>query len=371
LFTVYLRNLSLINFKNYRDAELEFLPGVNCFTGNNGAGKTNLLDGVHYLSLCKSYFNPLDNQNIFHKEDFFVIQGTFNMDGKEEKVYCGLKRGEKKQFKRNGKEYPRLAGHIGLFPAVMIAPTDTLLLTGGSEERRKLVDSAISQYDKNYLEDIISYNKILMNRNALLRQFARSRNFDAASLEIWDEQMAPLSDKVYNQRKEFIRRFLPLFSGFYGTVSGGREKVSIVYESQLADGDFRSLLAAAQEKDRAMEYSTLGVHKDDLVFKIGGHPVKKFGSQGQQKSFLVALKLALFEFLKEIKNVKPLLLLDDIFDKLDDSRVENLLRLVSGGGFGQIFITDTHPERVKEIFGKIKMNVRIFCVEEGKIISSE
>ncbi len=364
---MYLQKLSLLNFKNYEDAELVFSEDANTFVGGNGEGKTNLLDAIHYLSICKSYFNPIDSQNIRHDGEFFVLQGMFAVGNKEENVYCGLKRNQRKIFKRNQKEYERLADHIGLLPVVMISPTDTSLITEGSEERRKFIDSIISQFDKRYLEDLINYNKVVSQRNALLKQFAQSRRFDEASLEIWDEQLITLAEKIYSKRHDFVNSFLPIFRDYYRFISHGREEVAVIYESHLHEGNFCNVLKAALEKDRIMQFTTVGIHKDDLIFTVEGHPVKRFASQGQQKSFLIALKLAQFDFIKEVKKVKPILLLDDIFDKLDNLRVKRLMELVSKENFGQIFITDAHPERVEKIFEDINVKIRTFVVKNGTV----
>jgi DNA replication and repair protein RecF len=363
---MFLRHLSLVNFKNYNEAELEFSPNANSFTGNNGEGKTNLLDAIHYMSLCKSYFNPLDSQNIKHDAGFFVLNGTYDLNGTEENISCGLKRNQRKIFRRNKKEYERLADHIGFIPVVMISPVDSMLITEGSEERRKFIDSIISQYDKLYLDDLITYNKVISQRNALLKQFAQSRRVDDASLEIWNAQMIPLAEKIYARRLHFINSFIPIFKNHYHFISGGKEEVMINYESHLHTGNFADRLKTSLEKDLALQYSSAGIHKDELEFQLSGYPVKRYASQGQQKSFLIALKLAQFDFIKEIKKIKPILLLDDIFDKLDDMRVKRLMELVSKDSFGQIFITDAHPERVKGIFEKINVPIKLFNVADGK-----
>jgi DNA replication and repair protein RecF len=364
---MFLRRLSLLNFKNYAEAELTFSPNANAFTGNNGEGKTNLLDAIHYLSLCKSYFNPLDSQNIKHDAGFFVLQGYYDMNGTEENISCGLKRNQRKVFRRNQKEYERLADHIGFIPAVMISPVDSMLITEGSEERRKFTDSIISQYDKLYLDDLINYNKVISQRNVLLKQFAQSRRVDNASLEIWDMQMIPLASTIYKKRLQFIERFIPIFQNHYKFICGGKEEVTINYESHLHQRNFADVLKTALEKDLVIQYTSSGIHKDELDFIISGYPVKRFASQGQQKSFLIALKLAQFDFIKEIKKLKPILLLDDIFDKLDDTRVKRLMELVSKDSFGQIFITDTHPERVKGIFDKINVTIQMFNIINGNV----
>lgn len=363
-----LRNLNLLNFKNYNEARLDFDSRVNCFIGDNGEGKTNILDAIHYLSFCKSYFNPIDIQNINHNEEFFVIEGEFEIGDKKDKIFCGLKKGQKKSFRRNKKEYGRLADHIGHYPAVMISPYDQDLISEGSEIRRKFIDSIISQYNRVYLDDLIQYNKVLQQRNRLLKYFFENRTFDADSLEVWDEQLSELAGRIHKVRQEFISGFLPVFDRFYERISGRKEIVSIEYRSHLNEGNFKELLNEYLKKDRRSSYSNVGVHKDDLVFTINGHPLKKFGSQGQQKSFLIALKLAQFELIKSIKDVVPVLLLDDIFDKIDDKRVKHLMELVSENSFGQIFITDTHSERVPDIFRQIKIEPRIFLVENGGVI---
>lgn len=364
---MFLQKLSLLNFKNYEEAGLTFSEGVNAFVGGNGEGKTNLLDAIHYLSMCKSYFNPIDTQNILYDAEFFVVQGIFMAGGQEENVYCGLKRSQRKIFKRNQKDYERLADHIGLLPAVMISPTDISLISEGSEERRKFIDSIISQFDKSYLDDLIHYNRIVSQRNALLKQFALTRHYESAALEVWDTQLVVLAEKIFDKRLQFVNLFLPIFKNYYQFISLGRETVSVEYESHLQKGNFGEVLNAALEKDRIMQYTTVGIHKDDLVFTMEEHAVKRFASQGQQKSFLIALKLAQFDFIKEIKMMKPVLLLDDIFDKLDDLRVKRLMELVSNDNFGQIFITDAHPERVQKIFKDIRIDIATFVVEKGNV----
>ena len=364
---MYLRRLNVFNFKNFTEAELEFSPGANCLSGDNGSGKTNLLDAIHYLGLCKSYFNPVDSQNIRYDENFFVVQGNFVHKGNEDQVYCGLKRNQKKKFSFNKTEYNRLSDHIGIIPVVMISPTDHELITGGSEERRRLIDSIISQYNKLYLDDVIVYNKALSQRNALLKQFDRRGHFDFAALEIWDEQLIQYGNRIYEERSEFIKQFLPLFRNYFEFISGGNEPVEMLYSSQLQKNSFADLLSHNRDKDRIVQFTTSGIHKDDLEMTIHGFPIKKFGSQGQQKSFLIALKLAQFQFFSMKKGLKPILLLDDIFDKLDEHRVTKLMELVSQENFNQIFITDTHGERVKSIFNKINVPIKRFEVKAGRV----
>ena len=362
---MYLQTLSLINFKNYHEQELTFCEKINCFVGNNGEGKTNLLDAIYYLSFCKSYFNPMDSQNIRHDTDFFVIQGTVKKGESQDVIYCALKCNERKQFKLNKKEYTRFADHIGQYPLVMISPADSSLIYEGSEERRKYLDSVISQFDKIYLDNVIKYNKALLQRNTLLKYFAERRRFEKASLEIWNQQLLTLGQKIYDTRLEFIDNFLPIFREFFAFISEGKEIVDMEYQSQLKDGNFGELLANAVEKDRILQYTTVGIHKDDLLFKIGTYPLKKFGSQGQQKSFIIALKLAQFDYTKNIKGFKPILLFDDIFDKLDNLRVRQLMKLVSNNSFGQVFVTDVHPERIELIFRNIKTEIKIFEINGG------
>ncbi len=363
---MFLDKLRLTNFKNYTETSLIFSDKLNCFIGDNGVGKTNILDAIHYLSFCKSYFNSIDSQNILHDESFFSIHGYYNKNGnKTDKISCVQKRGERKQFKLNNKEYDRLADHIGLFPLVMTSPSDINLIHSGSEERRKYMDSVISQFDKLYLDDLINYNKVLYQRNSLLRSFAENKRFDKASLSIWDEQMVRLGKIIHEKREKFFEQLNPIFKQYFEFISGGREKVNLIYDSQLFDGGFSELLNDALQKDRILRFSTCGVHKDDLKFNIGDYPIKKFGSQGQQKSFLIAIKLAQFEYTKTMKGFKPVLLFDDIFDKLDDFRVKQLIELVGNNNFGQVFITDTQKERIARIFNTVNVDHKIFRIENG------
>jgi len=369
---MYLQSLNITNFKNYPEAIASFSEKINCFTGDNGTGKTNLLDAIHYLSFCKSYFNPVDTQNIKHEENFFAIHGHFIRNGDaSDKVSCVQKAGERKQFKLNDKTYDRLADHIGSFPLVMISPYDRDLINEGSEIRRKLIDSVISQFDKLYLDDLINYNKALQQRNSLLKQFYERNFFDPAMLEIWDEQLFRLGSEIYEKRRVFIKRFIPIFQKYFDFITEGKETVSIEYESHLHDTEARQLLASTLDRDRMVKYTTAGIHKDDLRFSIFDYPVKKFGSQGQQKSFVIALKLAQFDYTKEEKGYKPILLFDDIFDKLDDHRVQQLIKLVSENNFGQVFITDTQRKRIEKIFNVIDIDHLIFNVTDGMLSEPE
>jgi len=364
---MYLQHLSVINFKNYAEAELTFSEGVNAFTGDNGAGKTNLLDAIYYLSLCKSYFNPIDSQQIKQGTDFFIINGDFNKNNNPEKIACAVKRNQKKQFKRNKKDYQRLADHIGLFPLVMISPYDTSIITDGSEERRKFIDNVLSQTDNHYLDEIITYNKLLNNRNAFLKLIADTGRYDPHLLEVMDEQLVTAGNSIFKKRKAFMESFTGIFNKHYQFLTEDAEQVELIYESQLLQDDFVGLLKKSIERDRILERTTAGIHKDELQFVIHGMPMKKFGSQGQQKSFLIALKLAQYSFLTQQKGFKPLLLLDDIFDKLDDKRVNKLMQMVSDNDFGQVFITDTSINRVKGIFDEMGVAIKLFKVKGGEI----
>jgi DNA replication and repair protein RecF len=364
---MYLQHLSVINFKNYAEAELDLNEGVNAFTGDNGAGKTNLLDAIHYLSLCKSYFNPIDSQQIKQGADFFIINGAFSKNGRQEAIACAVKRNQKKQFKRNKKDYQRLADHIGLFPLVMVSPYDISIIIEGSEERRKFIDNVISQTDNQYLDELIVYNKVLINRNALLKRIADTGRYDPDLLAVFDEQLISSGNRIFEKRKAFMESFTEIFNRHYQFLSEDAEQVELLYESQLLWGDFADLLKKSTEKDRTLERTTVGIHRDELQFAIHGMPMKKFGSQGQQKSFLIALKLAQYTYLFQQKSFKPLLLLDDIFDKLDDKRITKLMQMVSNHDFGQVFITDTNPAKVESIFARIGVEAKIFKVKGGEI----
>ncbi|MFC2136635.1 DNA replication/repair protein RecF [Bacteroidota bacterium] len=363
---MYLKKLTLLNFKNYSQKEIELSEKINCFVGKNGVGKTNILDAIYYLSFCKSFLNPIDSQNIKHNEDLFVIQGEYDKADKVENVYCGVKRNTKKQFKRNQKEYQKLSDHIGLFPLVIISPIDYELITGGSEERRKFVSGIIAQYNKNYLEALIKYNKALTHRNKLLKSFAKTGKFDQVSIDIWNEQLVIPGELIFKEREKFIKKFIPIFQKYYNYISLQNEKVDLKYESDLQTDNLNNLFINSIEKDRILQYTTKGVHKDDLIFNISNHPIKKIGSQGQQKSYLIALKLAQFDFINEINHYKPILLLDDIFDKLDSERVKQIVNLVAEENFGQIFITDTNQERLEKILKDVPIEFKLFNLSNNK-----
>jgi DNA replication and repair protein RecF len=362
---MYLKHLNILNYKNISQAEVAFCDGINCFVGSNGAGKTNLLDAVYYLSFCKSYFNSADSQNICHTEDFFVIQGNFDRNDSDEQIYVALKRNQKKQFKRNKKEYSKLSEHIGLLPLVMISPSDERLIVEGSDQRRKYIDSVVSQYDKSYLEMIIRYNRALMQRNVLLKKSDKLTFSLISQLEVWDEQLIILGQKIFEKRTDFINQLVPVFKDFYEQISGGREDVDIVYTSHCQKGDVQEMLRQNREKDLILGYTTRGIHKDDLQFLLSSQAVKKEGSQGQKKSFLIALKLAQYEFLFLHNGFGPILLLDDVFDKLDEERGNRLIQLVARNRFRQIFITDTQKKRLAGIVEKTGKENRFFEVDDG------
>jgi DNA replication and repair protein RecF len=365
---MHLKSLSIFEYKNIEHAEITFSPKLNCFLGDNGAGKTNLLDTIYYLTFCRSFFNPVDSQNIRHGNDFFMITGKFVRNSDEELVSCGYKNGQQKQFKRNHKPYKRLSDHIGFFPLVMISPSDSSLILGGSEERRKFLDGVISQYDHTFLEALIRYNRALLQRNNLLKRFYELGSFDVDNLSIYDEQLIEHGTIIFQKRKGFIENLIPVFQEFYEYVSGGKEHVTLEYSSCLEQADYRNQLQNSIKKDRVTQFTNVGIHKDDLNLFLEGFPIKKLGSQGQNKTYLVALKFAQFEFLKKASEIKPILLLDDIFDKLDSNRVSKIIGLVSEDRFGQIFITDTNREHLERIINEIKTDNKIFRIVEGKVI---
>ena len=364
---MHLKSIHLINFKNYEEAEIALSSNVNCFVGMNGSGKTNILDAVHYLSLCKSYMNVLDRQNIRFDQQFFAIQGIWDKDQQEIAIHCAVKAGAKKVFKRNKKEYEKLADHIGQFPAVMISPYDRDLISEGSELRRKWMDGIISQFDRHYLDDIQKYGKILDQRNALLKNMYEQRLFDRESIEVWNDQMSRIGTAIHLKRKQFLEEFIPVFQERYNYIGLEEEEVHLEYRSQLNEMSFDDLLKAFEKKDAITHYSNGGTHKDDLLFTIKGHPIKKFGSQGQQKSFIIALRLAQYDWLEKQLNVNPVLLLDDIFDKLDQIRVKKLLNLVSNNYFGQVLVTDTDEERLRNIFQTGDFESKMFSVNQGVV----
>ena len=359
---MFLKKISLFNYKNFSEATFEFDSKINCFVGKNGIGKTNVLDAIYHLSYGKSYFNPLAIQNIKHNEEFFVIDGEFEKSERIEQIVSSFKKGQKKILKRNGKMYEKFSDHIGFIPLVIISPADNDLIIEGSETRRKFIDSVISQLDISYLQELIQYQKVISQRNALLKYFALNHVFETDTLSIYNEQLNGFGKNIFEKRKQFINDFLPIFNKHHQAITDSAEKVQLVYESHLLENDTLTLLAQNLQKDRALQYTSVGIHKDDLLFQIDGFPIKKFGSLGQQKSFLSALKLAQFEFVKKQSGEKPILLFDDIFDKLDETRVSKIVKMVNHEEFGQLFISDTHPERTENIVKTTHQSYKIFSL---------
>lgn len=355
-----LKSLSLLNYKNFESQSFTFNNKINCFVGNNGVGKTNVLDAIYHLSFGKSYFNPIASQNIRHDEAFFVINGDYEKEDNSEKIVVSLKKGQKKIIKRNSKAYERFSDHIGFLPLVIISPADRDLITEGSTTRRKFIDSVISQSDKLYLDNLINYNKILIQRNSLLKYFALNNTFNKDTLDVYNKQLDTYGSIIFNKRQAFLEAFIPIFKERYKIISKGNENVKLSYSSHLTEDNLESLLKKSINKDKALQYTSVGIHKDDLIFEIEGHPIKKFGSQGQQKSYLIALKLAQFDFIKAQSGVNPILLLDDIFDKLDEQRVSQIIKLVDDENFGQLFISDTHAERTEQAVKQVHQSYEIF-----------
>lgn len=357
-----LKSLSVINYKNFESESFEFDDKINCFVGQNGVGKTNALDAIYHLAFGKSYFNPIASQNINHNADFFVVHGDFEKHDQPEKIVVSLKSGQKKVIKRNGKAYDKFSDHIGFIPLVIISPADRDLIIEGSETRRKFLDSVISQSDKTYLTDLINYNKTVAQRNALLKYFALNHTFNADTLDVYNLQLHELGSAIFEKRRAFLETFIPIFKTRHQIISQGQEHVELIYKSDLHDTPLNTLLKQNLTKDRALQYTSTGIHKDDLLFQISEHPIKKFGSQGQQKSFLIALKLAQFDFIKAQSGVNPILLLDDIFDKLDEHRVGQIIKLVDDANFGQLFISDTHADRTENAVKQVHQSYQLFKI---------
>ena len=357
---MFLKNISVINYKNFSEANFDFDAKINCFVGKNGIGKTNILDAIYHLANGKSYFNPLAVQNIKHGEEFFVVDGEFKKNNRTEQILCSLKKGQKKILKRNSKLYEKLSDHIGFIPLVIISPADRDLIVEGSETRRKFMDSVISQLDNSYLQELIQYQKIISQRNALLKYFALNHVFENDTLSIYNEQLNNLGKIIFDKREHFLVDFIPIFNKYHQEITNSSETVQLIYQSDLFEKDTITLLQENLSKDRVLQYTSVGVHKDDLSFEIDNYPIKKFGSQGQQKSFLIALKLAQFDFVKKQSGEKPILLFDDIFDKLDEFRVSKIIEMVNNEEFGQLFISDTHPERTEDIVKTTHQSYKIF-----------
>jgi DNA replication and repair protein RecF len=366
-----LQRLTLYQFKNYDEVNFEANARIVCFLGANGSGKTNLLDAIYYLCTCKSYFNPIDSQNIAFNQQQFAITGEFTKAEQQEHVVCAVKRNQRKVFKRNHKEYERLLEHIGLLPCIIITPYDIELIWEGSEVRRRFLDSTISQLSKAYLEELVAYNHALLQRNTVLKTYSGNAHFPEEFIELWDMQLIQRGTFIYEKRTEFLKTFTAIFNRVYNELCGGAETVSIVYESELLSNSMEEILRDNRKRDRQMERTTAGVHRDDLSFLINGHPLKKFASQGQQKTFLFALKFAQYLVIREHMQINPMLLLDDFFDKMDERRVSNMLDWMERQGMGQIFITDTGLRRVPEMLSARGMDFEAWEVNHGKLVRLE
>jgi DNA replication and repair protein RecF len=354
-----LRNISLVRFKNYGQDRFDFRERIVGICGNNGVGKTNLLDAIYYLCFTKSYFSKSDQQNAQHGSSGFRIEGHFEKEGSQEEVLCILRENGKKEFSSGGEPYEKFSMHIGRFPAVIIAPDDVQIITGGSEERRRYLDALLSQLDPVYLQNLIEYNKVLQQRNGFLRSLPDRRLTDPALLDIYDAQLARPGAWIFEHRRNFLKDLLPLVRKDYAQIAGGEEMVELSYESQLLQQSFPELLLAFREKDILLQRSGAGIHKDDIDLLLTGQPFKTIASQGQRKSLLFALKLAEYETLKQAKGFPPILLLDDVFEKLDERRMYNLLDKVCIRDQGQIFITDTHPGRIRQELDKLAIPCQI------------
>lgn len=367
---MFIRQLRLLHFRNVEEAQLEFSTSIVCLLGKNGSGKTTLLDAIHYLSLTKSAINPTDAQNIRAGEQQFVIKGEFEQHQKMRQVTCAYTLGQKKIVNEEGRDYAKFSEHVGKYPVVLVAPQNIELIWGGSELRRRFFDSVTSQLDQSYLDNLIVYTHHLKQRNSMLKSFSETGRVDYDLLASYDHQLVPVAKEISRARAGFINTLLPLFREHYHYLAGDvREQVSIEYQSDLLQNDYLTLLLQNLQRDVALQRTTTGIHRDDFDFRINGFDLKRQGSQGQQKSFLIALKLAEFQLIAEEKKFKPILLLDDIFDKLDDERIHRLMRLVANGMFGQLFITDARADRTKQIIQSEKLNAAIFKVENGHFVN--
>lgn len=356
---MHIENLTLFNFKNYEDFDTQFSPYINCIAGNNGAGKTNLLDAIHYLCLTKSSLLSTDSLLIRHGEGFFMVKGDFLKEDNKHTIHASLKTRQKKVIKCNDVHYEKISEHIGKFPVVLISPNDTDLIREGSEIRRKFIDLIISQFDLQYLEGLMKYNHLIKQRNSLLKHFHETGSRDPELLDTYDDQIIPLCKNIFVKRKDFLSNFLHEFELAFKLISQGSENVSLIYDSQLHNENFELRFKNAVEKDIILQRTTHGIHKDDLTFKIDDFPLKKFGSQGQQKSFVIALQLSKFRSIEKECGFKPILLLDDIFDKLDDKRIQSLIKMLEDKEFGQVFITDARVERTKKLLETVESEIKI------------
>ena len=363
---MYLDELHILNYKNIREAQLHFADKLNCFVGLNGQGKTNILDAIYLLSFTKSAYNAIDSLNITHGEEMAMVQGIYQEAGEPITITCGMKRGQKKQFRNGKKDYKRMVDHIGLLPLVMVSPQDGRLIEDGSDERRRFLDVVISQHNKEYLNRLNTYNALLKQRNALLKEESEKEAVcqcrDISSLlEVYELQMVPQAEYIYRERSRFVEQFIPLFQEIYSELSGDAEQVSLRYISQLQDRDLAEAYVRTRQRDRILGRTSQGIHKDEIEMLLGDYPLKRVGSQGQQKTYLLAMKLAQALYLG-----KPILLLDDIFDKLDSERVARIVRLVNSDRFGQIFITDTDRQHLTDLL-RPTPEAKIFYVERGEI----
>ncbi len=370
LKTMFLKKISIVNFKNIEQATLMLSKKMNCLVGKNGEGKTNFLDAIYYLSFCRSAYTNQDSSIVNHNQDFFYIDAKYeNLFEEEIDITCAMRVGKKKSFKKNNKEYKRLSQHIGLIPLILVSPSDIILIEGGSEERRRLMDMVISQYDNAYIDILNRYNKAVQQRNTLLKVEA---NIDTQLMDILEEQMAEYGKAIFLSRKKLVELLEPLFQEFYRKISQEKEEVSLRYISHCQRGDLLEVIRKDRNKDLAVGYSLHGVHRDDLEMLLSGYIAKREASQGQNKTFLIALKFAEFTLLRKlIKDSCPILLLDDIFDKLDSSRVEQIVRIVNSEAFGQIFLTDTNRDNLDKILKSNLSDYRIFNVEKGNFSQEE
>ncbi len=363
---MWVEEIKIIGYKNLRGLSLGFSNKINCFVGENGSGKTNVIDAIYYSSMCKSLVSTTDNQNINFGEIFFLIDVLFRRDDSSpDAIVCSYKKGGEKVVTSGGKRYERMSDHIGVVPIILISPYDSALINDAAEERRKFINVLIAQVERSYLQSLIRYNTLIGERNKMLKSPEMLAQTEL--MEVIDMQLCDEATKIHNRRKEFIEMLTPLVSDNYDKISGGKESITIHYKSELNDNTLSELLIKNHDRDRALGYTYSGIQRDDMVVKINDNPIKRFGSWGQQKSLLIALKLSEFDMIQERKGVKPILLLDDIFDKLDMNRVEALIGLVNSPKYGQIFITDSNKTRLTTILDKVSSNYKLFNVDGGEV----